>query len=371
MSHQRKRGARRVAVIGQAVLVGGMAGACGSAGAPAVGSGPDAGSSIVFVGGNGYPRGMVQVTNVRTEPDGSHTVTTTLITKEQDAKDQERKRAYLATPPEARTPYLLTDETSCPDWSVWLYGIDTTYCPAKICFYNTADTQDYAALSSYPAPIYIDHACQNYITWEDNVGQYYPGNEQGCLSSTASNVYATGATDYINFNKLQALTAVPWEDYDWANYLWNSGIDSSGNYDGHCINCNTSGGYTGNCGDVCKDLNSDNNNCGSCGNVCSGGMTCQTGACACPAGETDCSGVCVNLLNNQQNCGSCGNNVSPHGCEEIDGHGGACNSYGQYCGTDGLPCCNGAPPNECSSGICCWNYCCLTTDQDCINGDDN
>jgi len=60
------------------------------------------------------------------------------------------------------------------------------------------------------------------------------------------------------------------------------------------------------CGTSCVDLQSNNANCGTCGHACSGGKTCQSGACACPTGQTDC-GTCVNLKTSKANCSSCGN----------------------------------------------------------------
>jgi hypothetical protein len=65
---------------------------------------------------------------------------------------------------------------------------------------------------------------------------------------------------------------------------------------------------------ACDVLGSDPNNCGSCGNVCTGGETCQSGACKCPAGETLCGTTCVNEATDSNNCGAC-----PHSCL-----GGAC-----------------------------------------------
>jgi hypothetical protein len=95
---------------------------------------PDAVSPIVFVSGNsGYPEGMVYVTAVRTENDGSHTVTNKLITREEDAVNRARTLAYEATPPGERAPEVLTDEGTgdCLDSSIWLYNLNwAAECPA-------------------------------------------------------------------------------------------------------------------------------------------------------------------------------------------------------------------------------------------------
>ncbi len=45
--------------------------------------------------------------------------------------------------------------------------------------------------------------------------------------------------------------------------------------------------------------------CGA-GAACTGGKICDSGACICPAGQTDCAGLCVDLDTDTDNCGACG-----------------------------------------------------------------
>src|SRR5260370_37053635 len=61
---------------------------------------------------------------------------------------------------------------------------------------------------------------------------------------------------------------------------------------------------------VCVDTMTDRGNCGGCGNRCLASQICQSGKCACPAGEKLCgsgaSQACVVLSSDQNNCGACG-----------------------------------------------------------------
>src|SRR5262249_26472976 len=61
------------------------------------------------------------------------------------------------------------------------------------------------------------------------------------------------------------------------------------------------------CSGKCVKTASDAANCGTCRTLCSGGQTCSSGACSCPAGTTLCSGTCVNVSSSSTNCGACGN----------------------------------------------------------------
>jgi hypothetical protein len=271
---------------------------------------------------------MVQLLTVGIQKDGSRQVTGKLITKEELAAMEERKARYLALPKEARSTYTLTDEESCPGWSQWLYNyyyyLD---CPSLLCFYNNSATQDSADLYNYAAPWYSAGMCLPDLVWQNNILSEYPGNEQGCLSDTASNVYTTGGSyDWVNFAKEGANTSVTSEE-SWMNYLWLSGTDDSGEYDGQCIHCDTGDGYTSNCGDVCVDESDDSNNCGSCGNVCEEYSTCISGACTCTYGA----------------CGSGCLPGSDYGCQDGEACGG--NSYN----------CAGSDGNCCSGDTCYWD----------------
>ncbi len=60
---------------------------------------------------------------------------------------------------------------------------------------------------------------------------------------------------------------------------------------------------------TCFDTMNDPTHCapvGFCGVACTGGKTCQSGSCACPAGQSDCSGTCVNEQTDEGNCSACG-----------------------------------------------------------------
>ena len=115
------------------------------------------------------------------------------------------------------------------------------------------------------------------------------------------------------------------------------------------------------------NTNTSNSHCGSCGNACSGGMTCQAGACACPASApTNCNGTCTNLQNNSQNCGQCGNactggrvcssglcvcpSWAPTDC------GGTCTATA----TDPANC--GSCGNQCAVGQGCFGGQCLSSE---------
>ncbi|MBV9278869.1 MAG: hypothetical protein JOZ41_02195 [Chloroflexi bacterium] len=95
------------------------------------------------------------------------------------------------------------------------------------------------------------------------------------------------------------------------------------------------------CGGTCADLATSVASCGACGNACQGGMTCQSGTCACPAGTALCGGVCA--ANGSLECGgTC--------CT-----GGACCVNGTCTGScpNGQPCVNGACGLTCPTGGMC------------------
>jgi hypothetical protein len=304
---------------------------------------------VAFVGEDtGYPPGMVQMTRVRVQPDGSQKVTTKLITPEQKATMLARRAELQAMPEDERTADVLNEDSSCASTDILLENsASAAHCPAIICFANTGSQPDYAYLHNYAAPIYgfieFEYRCSNALTWAGNVSFYFAGNEEGCLSSTQNQVYSTSAAqDYINFKSgtelLLSNTQTGWADYLW---LAPSGTDTGGK----CIACNTSGGYTTNCNDACVDTNTDLNNCGACGNACATGASCLAGTpytCQCPpAFPTVCDGECVNTETSGTNCGYCGHNVGTDG--ECVG--------GTVCGGPNAPCSIG--------GGCCTNEYCM------------
>lgn len=85
---------------------------------------------------------------------------------------------------------------------------------------------------------------------------------------------------------------------------------------GECVSAPTCAGTTASCG------------CTSC-SACTGGTVCVSGACQCPAGQTDCSGTCRNLASDTAHCGACGRTCPPGAtCS-----GGACTYGTQSCPT--------------------------------------
>ena len=66
-----------------------------------------------------YPAGMVLLMTVRIQEDGSRRVTSRLITKQELALREQQKAEYLAMSRDARTTYILTEESDCPDSSDW------------------------------------------------------------------------------------------------------------------------------------------------------------------------------------------------------------------------------------------------------------
>ena len=128
----------------------------------------------------------------------------------------------------------------------------------------------------------------------------------------------------------------------------------------------------------CASTMTDNANCGACGVICGNGQTCQSGACACPAGEalsndkccpagqTSCGGTCVNTQNDPNHCGACsgasavctGGTVCSGGACQISCPGSQVNCDGScvdsqtdsnHCGAKGL--CDGTSGN--STGTVC------------------
>ena len=57
----------------------------------------------------------------------------------------------------------------------------------------------------------------------------------------------------------------------------------------------------------CVNTQTDSQNCGWCGNACSSGLSCVSGNCQCPTGQTLCNGACVGTVSDPANCGRCGN----------------------------------------------------------------
>lgn len=98
------------------------------------------------------------------------------------------------------------------------------------------------------------------------------------------------------------------------------------------------------CGGGCSDLVSDPNNCGACGTVCDADKLCESGACACLAGQTECDGTCRDLLFDPSNCGACGLSC---GDGEICDNGNCACSPGSGCGPLGAETC-------CTTGQACF-----------------
>ncbi len=113
--------------------------------------------------------------------------------------------------------------------------------------------------------------------------------------------------------------------------------------------CSCPAGQT-ECSGACFNEQTDPNHCGSCSNVCTGGKTCQAGACACPSGQTDCSGTCRDLQTDEAHCGSC-----TTGC-----------AAGEHCRAIGAGTCKKdcTYQQDCPSGqICLHNVNPATADQ--------
>jgi type IV pilus assembly protein PilY1 len=121
----------------------------------------------------------------------------------------------------------------------------------------------------------------------------------------------------------------------------------------------------------CVNLQTDSNYCGSCNNVCTGGKTCVSGTCKCPAGTTDCGGKCVELSNDENHCGACNNNcVTKFGesgvccsgsCKDTNVDNANCGSCGKACDT--------AAGKTCDQGDCICPYPTIDCGGKCINPD--
>jgi hypothetical protein len=75
---------------------------------------------------------------------------------------------------------------------------------------------------------------------------------------------------------------------------------------------------------LCVDTQSSAQHCGACGNACVGGQVCDSGSCACPAGQTFCDGVCVDTQSDAAHCGSCSTRCGlGQGCAEASCQSGA------------------------------------------------
>ena len=73
---------------------------------------------------------------------------------------------------------------------------------------------------------------------------------------------------------------------------------------GHCSN---------NPSDGCETDLSTSNQCGTCTNACTGGMTCQSSACACVTPQTSCGGTCYSTQSDPNHCGvNCASCVAPN-----------------------------------------------------------
>jgi hypothetical protein len=144
----------------------------------------------------------------------------------------------------------------------------------------------------------------------------------------------------------------------------------------HCGSCDTScaGGETCQsgacacpsgqtfCANGCTTTATDDANCGTCGQACSGGETCQSGACVCPSGQTYCGSTCTTTATDDANCGACGN--ACRGGETCQSGGCVCPSGQTYCGsgctptaTDDANC--GACGHACTGGETCQSGACV------------
>jgi hypothetical protein len=117
-------------------------------------------------------------------------------------------------------------------------------------------------------------------------------------------------------------------------------------YCGGCsLNCTSQGkhcmgGQDGHCPATCVECNTNGQ--------CSGGKTCVSSSCVCPAGQTDCSGTCYDLQITEAHCGSC-----PNAC----GAGQACVA-GSCFGCPGGVCTGCSTNNDCPFKTKCESAVC-------------
>ena len=158
-----------------------------------------------------------------------------------------------------------------------------------------------------PAAPSADNGCETNLHTSANCG--------GCGTTCTNGDCSTGQCTCLGPLSLCSGACVN-EQTDSANCGGYGTPCASGQHcsGGSCICDGTSCGSGCCSGQACEPYaNQSEVLCGTGGAACAqctGGRTCQSGICACPAGSSLCSGVCVDVQTDRDNCGSCGNKCS-------------------------------------------------------------
>lgn len=142
----------------------------------------------------GANTGMVQRTVVHRRADGSETVNTYEITREQASLDLAAFRARqdpsipkaTSTDGIGKTSSAVVQDSSCAGADMWLYD-QTNFAGNEICFYsNTGGTPDTAYLSDY-CRVWLGTGLLRHCvaTWQGSVQSWYSGADPGAFIGTA------------------------------------------------------------------------------------------------------------------------------------------------------------------------------------------